>query len=126
MKMGPKARQFQTKSALAGDRDILVAMAMGALCAGFGDGAGNFVGIDPAIGRGVGKVPGLAVGAGGMGPASVALGQALVDPIAVRLVGDDEDAGLGRRARSGDDEATAQKCRKGSHDAPWDEGTAIT
>ena len=44
-------------SALAGDCDIFVATAMGAVCAGFGDRAGNFVGIDPAIGRGLGKIP---------------------------------------------------------------------
>ncbi len=48
--MGPKIRQFRANSALAGDCDIFVAMAMGAVCAGFGDRAGNFVGIDPAVG----------------------------------------------------------------------------
>jgi hypothetical protein len=47
-----------TRSALAGDGDILVAAAAGAvLIAGLGNRAGNFVGIDGAMGGGLCKFP---------------------------------------------------------------------
>ena len=67
------------------------------LAAGGMNRAGDFVGIDPAVGAGLGKIPRLAVGAGGVGAAFVAPGEAMVDAIAVGLVGDDEDAAVGQR-----------------------------
>ena len=44
-----------------------------------------------------------------MGTAFLALGEALVDAIPVRLVGDDENPALGRRRRRGEDERAGQK-----------------
>ena len=52
----------------------------------------------------------------------VALGEALVDAVAVGMVGDDEDAGLGERGSCGTKECTGQKRREGSHVAPINEG----
>ena len=60
-----------------------------------------------------------------MGAAFVALGQALVDAVAVGLVGNDEDFGLGRRLRCGEEKHTGQKRREGSHDAPMNERAFI-
>src|SRR5262249_41586415 len=116
--------QLRANSALAGDCNIFVAMAMGAVCAGFGDGAGNFVGIDPAIGRGLGEIPRLAVAARDLRAAFLAPGEALVDAVAVRLVIDDEDAGLGRCSGRSNDEGTGEEREQGSHDAPGGGGTA--
>ena len=44
-----------------------------------------------------------------MRAAFLAPGQALVDAIAVGLVGDDEDAGVGERRGGGEDERAGQK-----------------
>ncbi len=77
--------------------------------AGLGNRARDLVRVDAAIGGGVGKIARLAVGAGGMGAASLAARQALVDAIAVRLVGDDEDAAVGRRRRCGSNKGTGQE-----------------
>ena len=44
-----------------------------------------------------------------MGAAFFALGQALVDAVAIGLVGDDENAALGGRWRRGEEERTGQK-----------------
>ena len=75
----------------------------------FGNRAGDFVGIDAAIGGGLGKFARLAIGARGMRAAFVALGEALVDAIAVGLVGDDEDAAVGECGRGGEQERTGQE-----------------
>src|SRR3954454_5514037 len=48
-RIGPKVRQFRANSALAGDCDIFVAMAMRAVRAGCRVTAGNFVGSSPPI-----------------------------------------------------------------------------
>ena len=53
-----------------------------------------------------------------MGSASLAARQALVDAIAVRLVGDDEDATVGRRRRCGSNKGTGQEGGYDSHAAP--------
>ena len=50
---------------------------------------------DTPIGGSLGEIPRLAIGLGGVGAAFLALGKALVDPIAIGLVGDDEDATVG-------------------------------
>ena len=57
-----------------------------------------------------------------MGAAFLALGQTLVDAVAVGMVGDDEDAGLGGRGSCGTKECTGEKRREGSHVAPMNEG----
>ena len=57
-----------------------------------------------------------------MRAAFFALGQALVDAITVRLVGDDENAALGGRRRRGEEERTGQKRCYGSHAAPVNQG----
>ena len=97
-------------SALAGDGDEFIAAGMMAIAGGRRrDRAGDFVRIDAAIGGGLGKIPGLAIGAGGMGAAFLASGEALVDPVAIRLVGDDEDTAVGRRRRRGEQEHAGQE-----------------
>ena len=59
-----------------------------------------------------------------MGAAFLAPGEALVDAVAVGLVGDDEDAAVGRCSRGGEQEHTGQKRWKGSHAAPMNERIA--
>jgi hypothetical protein len=44
-----------------------------------------------------------------MRAAFFSLGEALVDAITVRLVGDDENAALGHRCRRGEEKRTGQK-----------------
>ncbi len=83
--------------------------------------AGDFIGIDAPVGRGLGEIPRLAIGAGGMGAAFFAPGEALVDAVAVRLIGDDEDAAVGRCNRGGTQEHTGRKRGKVSHAAPMNE-----
>jgi hypothetical protein len=56
-----------------------------------------------------------------MGAAFVALGEALIDAVAVRLIGNDENSGLGRRVRCGEEKDAGQKRWEGSHDAPMHE-----
>jgi hypothetical protein len=55
--------------------------------------------------------------------AFVAFGEALVDAVAVGLVGDDEDFGFGACSRS--EEQAREKRGEGSHDAPMSEMTAF-
>ena len=57
------------------------------------------------------------------------LGQALVDAIAVRMVGDDEDLRLGGCRRGRNEQRTGQECWNGErwnepHDAPENERSA--
>jgi hypothetical protein len=60
-----------------------------------------------------------------VGAALVALGQALVDTIAVGMVCDDENAGLTGRSGGGAKECTGKERRNGSHVAPVNEGRLI-
>lgn len=53
-----------------------------------------------------------------MGTAFVAFSETLVDAIAVGLVGDDENAGLGGRCGGVKEECAGKERRKESHDAP--------
>jgi len=110
-------------SALAGDGDVFVAADVLAAIAGPRNDAGNFVGVDAPIGRGLGKIPRLAIEPGRMGAAFIAAGEALVDAVPVRLVGDDEHAAVRRRRRSGSYENTSQDCGETSHDAPGNKGS---
>ena len=59
-----------------------------------------------------------------MSAALFALGQALIDAIAVGMIGDDEDSGLGERRR-GQDERARHKRWNGPHDAPENERSAL-
>jgi len=68
---------------------------MAAVFADLRNRAGYFVGVNPPVGRGLGEIPRLAIGMGGMGTTFLAFGQALVDAIAVRLVGNNENAAVG-------------------------------
>ena len=47
-----------------------------------------------------------------MGAAFVALGQALIDAVAVGLIGDDEDATVGMRGRDHEQKSANQECIK--------------
>ncbi len=53
-----------------------------------------------------------------MGAAFLSPCEALVDAVAVRLVGDDEDTAVGRCSGCGSDKGTGQKGGYGSHAAP--------
>ena len=52
-----------------------------------------------------------------MGAAFVTPRQALVDPIAVGMIGDDENAGFGRGGACRNKDCTGKERRQGSHDA---------
>ena len=64
---------------------------------GLGNRPGDFVRVDTPIGRSLGEIARLTIGAGGMRTAFFALGQTLIDAVPIRLVGDDENAALGGR-----------------------------
>src|SRR4051812_44004814 len=88
------------RSTLAGNGDVFAAAGVVAVVARLSrDRTGDFIGVYTPIGRRLGEVPRLAVGARGGGAALLALGQALVDAVAVRLVGNDEDAAISRCGR---------------------------
>ncbi len=93
---------------MTGNRDVFVAAAMAAMRAGLGNRAGDLVGVDAPIGRGLGEIPRLAIGLRGMGAAFFALGEALIDAVTVGLVFNDENAAVGRRSRGGEEEHTGQ------------------
>jgi hypothetical protein len=68
---------------------------MAATAAGLlGNGSGDLVGIDAPIGQGVSEVLRLAVGQCGMLATFLAFGEALVDPIPIRLIFDDENTAV--------------------------------
>jgi hypothetical protein len=96
-------------SALAGNSDVFAAARVAAILAGFRNRTGDFVGIDPAVRRGLREIPRLAIGLGGMGAALFAPGEALIDPVAVGLVGDDEDPAVGPRCGPGQKSCAGQK-----------------
>ena len=82
-------------SALTGDGDVFVAAKVLAVLARLGNRAGDFVGVDAPIGGGLSEIPRLAIEPGCMGAAFVALGETLVETVAIGLVGDDKDAAVG-------------------------------
>lgn len=94
-----RGNRLVATSALAGNRDVFAASRMAAIFARLRDGAGDFVRIDPSIGCGLREIPRLTVGLGGMSAAFFAPGKALVDAIAVGLVGNDENPAVGPRCR---------------------------
>jgi len=86
----------QAASALADNGDVLIATGMVAsVASGLGNRSRDFVRVDTAVGRSLGEIPRLTVGPGGMRAAFFSLGEALVDAITVRLVGDDENPTVG-------------------------------
>jgi hypothetical protein len=118
--------QAPKTSPLAGDGDVFVAArTRAAIARGFGNRPGYFVGIDPPIGRGLGKIPRLAIGPRGVRAAFLAPGEALVDAVAVALVGDDEYAAVGGCRRGGHHERAGQKCMDGAHVAPGNEESPL-
>ena len=85
------------------------------------DGAGYFVRIDAAESGCLGEIPRLAKGPGGVRAAFLAVGEALIDAVAVGLIGDDEDPVVGpRRGGSGKGSYNGQgnQSGKGFHEAP--------
>ena len=107
---------------MAGNGHVFAATGVVAdLAPGTGDRPGYFVGVDTPVGRSLGEIPRLAIGAGGMRAAFFAAGEALVDAVIVGLVGDDENAAVGRCNRGGEEERARQKRGNGSHTAPMNE-----
>lgn len=86
------------RSAVAGDGDVFGASGVmtGGLERGLRDGAGDLMGVHPTIGCRLGEMARLAVGSGGVGTAFFTAREALIDAIAVRLVGDNENAVVGK------------------------------
>jgi hypothetical protein len=115
----------QTSSALAGNGDVFPATGMVAALSRLGNRAGDFIRVDAPVGRGLGEIPRPAIGQRGMGAAFVAPGEALVDAVAVRLVGNNENTAVGRCDGGGKREHTGQKRGEGSHAAPMNEKMAF-
>ena len=82
---------------MAGNGDVVAATGMIAALACRGN-------VDAPVGRGLGELPRLAIGPGGMGAALFAAGEALVDAVTVGLVGNDENTAIGRCSRGGEQE----------------------
>jgi hypothetical protein len=95
--------------ALAGDGDIFVTAGMAAVVAGLGNRTGYFIGVDTPIGGSLREIPRLAVGLGGVGAAFLAPGEALIDAVTIRLIGNDEDATVGPRCRPSQNGQAGQK-----------------
>ena len=95
---------------LAGDGDVFNAADMGAIPGHLGNRAGYFVGIYPPVGGSFREIPRLTIRMGGVGAALVTSGQTLVDAVPVGLVGDDENATIRQRRRTGAEGCKDQKC----------------
>ena len=93
---------------MTGNGDVFVATAMAAVAAGFGNRAGDFLRIDAPVGRRLGEVPRLAIRQGGVRATFLAPGEALIDPVAIGLVFNDENAAIRRCRRCGKQERTGQ------------------
>ena len=93
---------------MTGNGDVFVATAMAAVAAGFGNRAGDFVGIDAPVGRRLGEVPRLAIRQCGVRATSFALGEALIDPVAIGLVFNDENPAIRPSRRRRKQERTGQ------------------
>ncbi len=104
---------------LAGNRDVLAAAGMGAAFPGRRrNRAGDLRRVDPMIRRGLCEIPRLAIGAGGVRATPVAVGQALIDAIAIRLVGDDERPAVRKRCGGGTEQEAGIQRGKRSHQSP--------
>src|SRR5262245_51076029 len=116
--MATDYRRKRPVSALASDGDVFIAAGSAAEAGHMlGNRACNLVGIDAVVGNRLGEIALLAIGPRGMRAAFIAPGEALVDAIAVGLVGDDEHAGVGQRRRGGENECASEKRLRESHAA---------
>src|SRR5205085_11280114 len=77
--------------------------------------AGDLVGVDAAELRGSGEVALAAIRIGHRGAAAVTLGEALIDAVAVRFIGDDEGAAVGERGRGGQNGSSGKQTNEGTH-----------
>ena len=103
-------------SAPADDRDIFVAAAVLALPRlGRRDGSGYFIGVNAPIGRGLFEMLGLAIGKRGLRAAFLALGKTFADGSFRGLIGNDENAGIGRRRVHRQDKCQYRKCKNKLH-----------
>src|SRR3569623_2410204 len=82
------------------------------------NGAGDLAVFDAVVGTCLRELMRLAVHPGGGGPASFAIGEALIDTVAVRLVGDDDHAAVGESRHAGEGENTQRSRGTQSHGAP--------
>ena len=107
---------------MAGDGDVFVAARPRAVVRGAPwNRTGDLIRVDPSVCRGFGKIARLAIGPRGMFPATLAFCEALVDAIAVGLIGNDEYPAVGGCRRPGHREYAGQKCRDAAHVAPSNE-----
>jgi hypothetical protein len=95
---------------LAGNRDVFVAARPTAIVARLGNRAGYLIRVNSPVGRGLGEIPRLAIGMSGVGAAFVAPGEALIDAVAVRRIGNDKNASIGPDRRSREQKNTGQNC----------------
>ena len=101
--------------ALTSDGDVFATAGTAAVFMILRHRACDFVRVNPAIGRSLREIPRPAIGLRGMGAAFFASGEALIDPIAVRLVGDDENPAVGPCCGACEQQAAGQKRWNGSH-----------
>ena len=109
-------------SALAGDRDVFTAAGTAAMFVFLGHRASDLIRVNPPIRRGLCEIPRLAIGLCGVGAALLAPRQALIDPVGVRLVGDNEDAAVGQAAVPAKRKAPAKMAEMDRIIAPLKEG----
>lgn len=115
---GVAIRPRHISLAFAGNCDIFIAAGVVAFRACFWKCTGNFIRVDTPICCGLEEIMRLAIGFGGIGAAFLALGKALVDAVAVRLVSNNEHTTVGRRGRCGEQECTCQDCEYRLHTTP--------
>src|SRR4051794_14198931 len=97
---------------------------MAAACFQLGNRAGDFIGVHATKGRGLREFSRLTIRKRGMRAAFIAPGEALIDAVAVSLVGDNVNTGFGRCWRGGGEKHARKKGGNGSHDAPMNERIA--
>ena len=94
---------------MTGNGDVFVATRTAAVTARLGNRAGDFIGGDPPIGRSLGEFARPAIGQGGMRAAFFTLGEALVDAVAIGLIGNDENPAVGPSCRPGKERHAGQE-----------------
>jgi hypothetical protein len=104
---------------LAGDCDVFATAAGAAISAvGFRNGAGDFIGVDPAVCGCLGELARLAIGPRCGRAALLAACEAFIDAVAIRLICNNEDAAIGEGGCRGHNNKAGGKRRQKSHDAP--------
>jgi len=81
---------------------------MAAILTGFRHGAGNFIGIDPTVGGGLSEIALTTIGMSGVRTTFLAFRKALVDPVTIGLVQDDENATVSPCCRPGQERQAGQ------------------